>query len=494
MTTILLQRRLMAAVTALLSGALAAGTLGDSAALAQGAPDWRSLKTKIISGEVDITKPDVVSATVLPQLALPANRGSIGSVRQDMSSAFNRGTMDERGRTALVDGLSKMILDGNADPAVRVNAALMLGEIAGSDRKPWPAAADPLATFFGDEQLPPAIRIAAAIGLARHLETGGAALATAVGPVLVKTAEAAPSTVDPVAGEWLVGRALRMLTALGPAAPPATIVAATAILGDADRPIDSRVWAAAALGASAAAGRQIDVNAGLRSIRDLAVSVVSEEKERAERQQQAAGAATGMAAGGFPGSEAGYAEPGMNPGMAFPGFPGAASGMPQGFPGAGPGGFPGAASGYPGEGMSGDPSMGMGMGTSPIDASLTLPFRRAAWRLATLADAIDGDKGKTGLVVLAGAGTQQVRDMAKTLREAAEAIDANPTTRTILATFTKLGGKQTEPAPAEAAAPGSGAAAAGGAPAAASAPAVQPAPAPAAPPAPDNPFAQPAAQ
>lgn len=493
MTTILFHRRLTAAAAALLSGALAAGTLGGSAALAQGAPDWRSLKTKIISGEVDLTKPDVVAATVLPQLALPANRGSIGSVRQDMSAAFNRGTMDERGRTALVDGLSKMILDANADPAVRVNAALMLGEIAGSDRKPWPAAAGPLATFFGDEQLPPAIRIAAAIGLSRHLETGGAALATAVGPVLVKTAEAPPSTVDPVAGEWLVGRALRMLTALGPAAPPATIAAAMAILGDADRPIDTRVWAAAALGGSAAAGRQVDVNAGLRSIRDLAVNVVSEEKERAERQQQAAGAATGMAAGGFPGSEAGYADPGMTPGMAFPGFPGAAAGMPQGFPGAGPGGFPGAASGYPGEGMSGDPSMGMGMGmgTSPIDASLTLPFRRAAWRLVMLADAIDGDKGKTGLVVLAGAGTQQVRDMAKTLRDAAEAIDANPTTRTILTTFTKLGGKQAEQ-------PGAAGSAPAAAPAAPAAPAEQPATAPpqapAAAPATDNPFAQPAAQ
>jgi hypothetical protein len=57
--------------------------------------------------------------------------------------------------------------------------------------------------------------------------------------------------------------------------------------------------------------------------------------------------------------------------------------------------------------------------------------RRAAWRLAVLADAILTDDSKRGLALLDAAGQPAFGELAQTLRRAALELDANPEEATL---------------------------------------------------------------
>jgi hypothetical protein len=131
---------------------------------------------------------------------------------------------------------------------------------------------------------------------------------------------------------------------------------------------------------------------------------------------------------------------------------------------------------------------------SPAIEGLQLSFRRAAWRLWMLGDAIEKDGATSGLILVAGPLQDNAQQLAKVLRDAATAVDAAPSPATIEKAFKMLGGKDAKsvaPAAGQAAGGQAAPAVAEGAapeqPAAAAAPAAPPAPAqPAAP----NPFAQ----
>lgn len=461
------------------------------AALAWGGPaaaqvpkEWRLLESdartqdfrnKLREGTFDATGRAFLTEIALPQLALPANRDTIDRVRRRIRELL----VADASLPTIVDYATALAKDETAAPVVRVNAMLLLGEVTGKDKKPWPAAAPVLVAAVGDTTLPMAVRVAALAGLADHLAAAGPQLAPTAGPVLLEVAKADPTQADPVAVNWLAGRALTLLGRLGAEAPAETGAVAAAVLADENRPLDVRVRAAAALGGSAAEGRSIDMAASLRGIRDLAVTVVQEEKDRVRRMAPVANMAfSGGAYGdptmgafsdptlsaGAPGMVSpGFPSPGMSaPGMMSPGMmsPGMAPGMSPGMPF---GGSPGSGVDPYGSPMAGGAPM---MGPSPINEGLQLAFRRAAWRLATLADSLEAEGGG-GLVAVAGPLAGAAGAMAKVLRTAATTIDTAPTDVSIEKASKALGNAE-PPAPAAAAgaAPGAQTGAQPGAPAA----------------------------
>lgn len=374
-------------------------------------------------GSFDAASKAFLTGTALPQLASRRNLASIDRVRRRMrellcgDAASEPRALDAALQT-IVQYLGAAARDGKLDPAVRVNAALFMGEIRGKDGKPWPAATAPLAALVGDASLPPAVRIAAAQGLARHVDTAGPAVVAAVGPVLGPLL--APPAGDRVAADWLAARALSMLADLGPSAPPPLAQAAFGILADASRPATLRCRAAAALAALGPKAAGIDWSQAVAACRATAVAALQAELARGRRARDMA--LIGGAAGGQPGFDAG----------AF--------------------------------GAANDP------------AAASLACRRAAWVLATLADALSGGDGKGagkgGMAAIGGGHQQPALELAKRLRDAAAIIDEAADEASIIEAAGILAGNGPAASPAAAA---TGPAAAPAAAAPASGPAATPA-------------------
>jgi hypothetical protein len=365
--------------------------------------------------------------TALPQLALPANRGTIDRVRRRMrdtlcGEAGGDRKAAEAAMRVVLDFMTRLARDEQAEMIVRVNAMLFVGDLKAGDQSPWPPAAAALAEAVGDERLPAAVRIAAAAGLDRHVEAAGAKLAPTVGPALEKVLTAPATNVDPAAAAWLGARCLEMLGTLGSAAPPAAAKTAGTILADVARPVDLRVRAAAALGRMAGVAKGLDFAGTRDAIQKLAVATLEADRAEAERWRFLESVRQAPAT------------------------------APRGV-GDGP----------------------VTTGTGQDLPLLPLACRRTAWRLATLADALLTADTTSGIGLAAGANRQAAADLAATLRQAATAIDTTPDADSIEDALKTITGG---PAP-------------GAAPSAAPAPATDQPDAPAPPPAADNPFGSP---
>jgi hypothetical protein len=247
-----------------------------------------------------------------------------------------------------------------------------------------------LAEAVADVKLAPALRIAAAAGLDRHVEAAAAKLAPTVGPPLVKVVETPATDIDPIAAAWLSARCLEMLGTLGPAAPPAAAAAAARILGDGERPADLRVRAAAALGRLAGVAKGLDFAGTRDAVLALATASLTADLDEAKRWR--------------------FREAAKRPAAAD---------------------APGAVQ-------------------QPAADSALLPLacRRNAWRLATLADALLSADGTSGIGLMAGADRQAAADLAAKLRQAATAIDATPDEQSIAAALATLTGRPTPATPA----------------------------------------------
>ncbi len=340
-------------------------------------PELANYRKQLQAGVFGDDEKTFLQQTALPHIALPKNRPEIDRIRRKMIDRLCVGdpTSDLKAATGamqtVTDFMVRLAADTKAETVSRVNAVLMIGELRGSANKPWAPAAAALTSIFGNDAMPAAVRIAAASGLARHVDADPTARATDVGPALVKIAGAPLADVDPVAANWLRSRAFSMLARMKDAAPAGTVAAAAQAMLDAARPLDDRVRAAAAVGACVKNPGDTDIAAAVTGIRDLAVAAVSSTKARAERRDLAV-----QLAGGGP----------VMREMEFP---------PEG-------------------GLEGE-------GTGPEQ-----PYRRDAWRLATLADAVAATDGAGGLARFAGAGTDAANTLAKTLREAATLLDEAP--------------------------------------------------------------------
>jgi hypothetical protein len=397
----------------LIVGLLAGCLLGGGPAAAQEAaakyPTWtkfelssetRDFRAKLRDGGgFEAADREFVVRQALPQLGFESNRASIERVRRRIREAILEEMTDPKAydtaARAVLEAMLAKARDKATDPLVGVNAMLLVGELRGLDRRPLPAALPGLVAAAADAGLPIGLRIAAAVGLSRHAETAAAsgdvaavvkAVAPALGPMLT-----AP-TPGPAA-DWLASRALSIMQVLGPpAATKDALAAAAAILADESRPVDVRIRAGLALGATAGADSGLDVARAVAAVRSCAIVGLRDDVKGAEVRQFEA-----QLVGGNP--------------------------QPQ---------PPGPA-------------------TPPPPPVPQLACRRDAWRLSACAQALEGPDGGSGLAaLLAGDAAAAAKELAAQLRQSATSLDANPNAQGVvdaLATLTQ------EPPASPAAAP-----------------------------------------
>jgi hypothetical protein len=397
--------------------AFAAWLVTAAPALAQGEPKYlgwskvenaremRELKDKLRDGSaLDAESREFVRQTVLPQLALEENSSTIERTRRRMREVLLTEIEDEKAfadvSRLVADFMTALVRDGDAEPAVRVNAMLLVGEMRGKDGKPWPPVRPTLAAAAGDAQLPLEVRIAAIAGLGRHVEAcrgdaeATAALAKAAGPAIMAIL-AEPVVSDRRAEqEWLASRAVSLLPALVPTAAKNVAAVLAAIVEDPARATDMRVRAAAALGATANATSEINAAKLIDTIRGIALQsleadVAAADVRRFERQYRslAAGQQAAMqAAMQLGNAPAGGSDPAANTGLAIP----------------------------------------------------EQACRRNAWRLVTLAEAIDSGDGGPGLAALLGQSAAPAKQLAAALRDAGMAIDQTPDEESVVAAIKSI--------------------------------------------------------
>lgn len=367
----------------------------------ENAPDIRDLRQRLRDGgPFDANVRDLIIRVVVPQLAFEANRPTIERVRRRIRDLPLGDITDDKAfddaAKVMLGAVEKLARDTDAEPVVRVNAMLLVGELRSKDDRPLAAALAPLVAAAGDARLPMEVRIAAATGVARHadaVKSGGdaTAVARAVGPGIAPMLSGAPSP----AADWLAGRALAIVQSLGPkAATPESLAAISRLLEDQERAVDLRVRAAAALGAAATADAGVDVDRAVAAIKATAAAGLVADRTAADdrRLEQQLGGAEIPPAGQQPG--------------------------------------------------------GAAQATIP-----KLACQRNAWRLWTCADALASEDGGSGLAkLLSGEAAAAAGKLAATLREAAKAIDANPDEQSIREALERIDGKATsggrEPPPA----------------------------------------------
>lgn len=237
--------------------------------------------------------------------------------------------------------------------AVMAWAMLSGGESIGRAAE---SAADRAKTL-GDPQAPLAARIAAAVALQAQAKKFSNDDKDAAAPAVFGVITNPPEG-DPVAVAWLVSRSLETVPALP--VTPEVVQAMAGIVGDSARDLDVRIRAATALGQVADQAAPPNPAQTLRAIRELAIRALQAELDAADlrrlEQEFSMGSLASMTMSQT--ADTGFRQEGME----------------RGGPGRGRGGFGGEDS----------------TGVSKAEC------RRAAWRLAQLADAIAPAKGSKG--------------------------------------------------------------------------------------------------
>lgn len=352
---------------------------------------------------------DFAVDTVLPQLQEEMNRSSIEVVRRKMRALLLDNVGDpksfEAASRAVLDFMMPLARDEKADPVVRINAVLLIGELRARDNKtsPWAGSLEPLTSLAGDAKLPLAIRIAAMAGLAGHVEAAqkkGTATAASLGKALVPVFLPmidGPIAGDRTAGDWLTSRALDMLPVVMPELGAEAAAAPNKVLADQTRPTDVRVRAAAALGTAARAASGIDAGQAISAMRALAIAAIEADLRTAEQR-----------AGIGPAAAAPVAAVGVNPAD--------------------------------------------GPAPAKIQSLSESVVRRAAWRLAVLARAIGAEEGKGGLVELVPENQKvAARDLAAALLQGSQDLDLAPVEETMRSVLDSLRSPAAEEQPAAAA-------------------------------------------
>jgi hypothetical protein len=429
----------------LLAGCLTIGLATQ--ATAQGYDTWSKVESaeetrdygqQIRDGKFEAGQQNYVRSIVLPQLALPGNRTSIVQVRQRIRDILTRGAtapkVFDSANGLARDFMVALARDEAAEPILRVNAMLLVGELQAADRKPWAGSVEPLAGAAADGKLPLAVRIAAVSGLSRQVAEGRAdgGFGQAVGPALEQLVTRPPAG-DPAGSGWLVGQAVELLGLLG--SSPAATAAMAGILTDDKADLDLRIRAAAALGRQAKPADKLDAAALTGTVRSVARRCLERDLSAAQDRRLSRQIAAGPTGEGQ-------------------GFPGGAGGRGMAAPGRGRFAGEGMFGGLPGDDAT----------EADEDAVLPLACLRNAWRLMTLADAVQPTQGSAGLVpLLQGDAATEAIDVATMLRNQGQALLATPDEATLKKALELLKSLQGAARPAGPAPTADGGAAAAGA-------------------------------
>ena len=185
---------------------------------------------------------------------LPDFRGQLGRSLRNGNGAVR----DHLNALALKE-MTTFAEQADMRPATRVNAMLMIGELnasespSGTSAVPLPAALPILVQAAGDPQQLDAVKVAAMVGILRHVELGG--VQTPDARASVTNLALALATAKPAAGEsddahaWMQKQAADVLGAFG-AVGDNGVVATTlaAMVANTASPFYTRCSAAEALG------------------------------------------------------------------------------------------------------------------------------------------------------------------------------------------------------------------------------------------------------
>ncbi len=158
----------------------------------------------------------------LARWTVPANIARLPSYRRELRNSLMR-----RGAGAgpdVHDFLAGLILDfmnkliaGHYHPVVQINAMLMIGELNSveSPPTPLPAALDALIAAAGNPKLPPAVRVAAMVGIQRHaMLRPDAEVRRTISSAALKLASDGASSGN-VGRQWLLAQAIETLADMG---------------------------------------------------------------------------------------------------------------------------------------------------------------------------------------------------------------------------------------------------------------------------------------
>ena len=255
---------------------------------------------------------------------------------------------------------------------------LLLGATAATAAESSPVE---LARLIADDQAAAGDRIAAMVNLQAQAKKIAAdqqaaeAVAPAVWGVIAK-----PPAGDPKAVAWLVSRGLELLPALP--ATPEMVTTVAGIVADPSRDLDLRIRAAVALGALAPSTPPAEPADTLAAIRSLAIASLQSELDAAARRRLETEFSMGSLA------SMSLSQP--------------------------------AETGFRQEGFGGRAGR-EGLGAEDVDSVSKAECRRAAWRLAQLADAVAPAKGSAGLAVsMEAAAKEKALALAEGIREIAQ--------------------------------------------------------------------------
>lgn len=307
----------------------------------------------------------------------------------------------------------KKLIEGNYAPGTRVNATLLYGELNDVDAKsptpatPHRAALKYLLDLLDNAAMPPEVKVAALVGILRHVELDGLAAAGQKMPaadmdavvtkmIALASAKDAPAEIAKPIFTFMQRRAATILGAYGqPGADGKVYNALVAIVGNDAAPLWVRCDAAMSLGRLnySDPNLKLDAAKGAKSLGALAAFAANEELETLKKGNEGGGVG-GM--GGFgspPGGIGGYGG-GAGGKSGGGGPPGGGRGGPLGGVG-GPGGMGGIGGGGPGAGLGGGGSFGGGGGNVYFEKPLVDAMVRrlmAAFNSALIG--LDGANGR----------------------------------------------------------------------------------------------------
>jgi hypothetical protein len=254
----------------------------------------------------------------------PLELGKLGVKREQLFTRYLN-TIKSQGVRDYVNDITlkpmAFVAKGNYHPAVRYNALLIISQLDQQlNAKPLPAATESLLGFLEDEQTPTSLKLAALVGLQRHLRLGvDAPLAdrAAKAALAVINREKPPEDVKPRIYGWVRRQAAGVLAIQSAKGlTPPVHDAFVRLMKDDSVDLDDRCESAKLLQAAMyQTAKGIDGNAMTMALGELARKVLSIEAKDAKEFQDKLFASGNMPAGpgGF-GSGFGGRE-GFGPGM-----------------------------------------------------------------------------------------------------------------------------------------------------------------------------------
>jgi hypothetical protein len=261
----------------------------------------------------------------------PVKLGELGATREQLFTRYINSAKNAQAREHLVNStLQAMghIVKGNYHPAVRYNAALILGQLE-TGGKPIAAATEALLALLENEQIdkvevPTAVKVGALIALQRHARLGvEAALGDRMtkGALAVATREQPPEDTTAKIYGWVRRQALQLLTTQFPKSiTPPVHDALVRVIGDDKADMDDRCGTVQLLTPEMFQGAQgLNLDSMALALGELAKEVFAIETKSAQEYidkivgdpSLATGGAGSFSRGGFGGGEYGGGGRGM---------------------------------------------------------------------------------------------------------------------------------------------------------------------------------------